>query len=357
MPLISVVVAVYNVADYLDNCVESLLRQKTEELQIILVDDGSTDRSGEICDSYMGRDDRVTVIHQKNQGVSVARNTGIEASKGQWVTFVDGDDWVDEQFADRLIRVLQSVSDDTDMIVFNYYAAEPNAVRECRTLPLDSGDITDKRAFFQAKMVSQYYDGVDPQAVVSSGATWCKLVRRSVLETYHLRFVPGLIRAQDTVFWLNVSNAVKRIYLMDDHLYYYRLSGSSICAGTKYLPHCEVPFGALLSEYEKFGSAHYAQDEAYGDALHLRTVQVMMWYIDHKIFNPNNPASPREKAAQLKDLATQERFRVAVDKAPAACLPMRLRLMQSMVRKGHYQAYYYMHHIYKKLSDIKNKRY
>ena len=357
MPLISVVVAVYNVADYLDNCVESLLRQKTQDLQIILVDDGSTDRSGEICDSYIGRDERITVIHQKNQGVSVARNSGIEASRGQWVTFVDGDDWVDEHFAECLIGAIQSVSEETDMVVFHYYAAEPNAVHACRTLPLKSGDITDKREFFQEKIVSQYFDGADPQTVVSSGTAWCKLVRKSVLDASGLRFVPGLIRAQDTVFWLNVSNAVRRIYLLDEHLYYYRLSGTSICSGKKYLPRCEEPFGALLGEYEKFGEAHHAQDAAYRSALHLRTIQVMMWYIDHKIFNAKNPASTGEKAAQLKELAGQERFRAALENANGAHLPKRLRLMQTMVRSKQYRAYYYVYHLYNKLSDMKNKRY
>lgn len=357
MPLISVVVAVYNVADYLDNCVQSLLRQETSDMQIILVDDGSKDRSGEICDSYLGKDDRITVIHQENQGVSVARNTGIEASKGEWITFVDGDDWVDDHFAASLIRTIQSVSQETEMVVFNYYAAEPNATRACRVLPFGEGDITEQRAFFQEKIVSQYYAGSDPQTVVSSGTAWCKMVRKAVLEAGGFRFVPGLIRAQDTVFWLNVSNAVKRIYLLNENLYYYRLSSSSICSGKKYLPRCEEPFGTLLSKYEEFGEKNYPQDKNYLQALHLRTVQVLMWYIDHKVFNENNPSSVGEKAAQLKKLAEEERFRIAIAAAPAKQLPKRLQVMLAMLRGKRYKSYYYVNKIYNRVSEIKNRRF
>ena len=90
--LISVIVPVYNVKEYLNTCVESILNQTYENLEVILVDDGSTDGSGEVCDSYAKTDTRVQVLHTKNGGQAAARNRGIEVSKGEYLTFIDSDD-------------------------------------------------------------------------------------------------------------------------------------------------------------------------------------------------------------------------------------------------------------------------
>ena len=93
--LVSMIVPVYCMEPYLHRCVDSLTAQTHRNIEIILVDDGSTDLSGAICDEYAAADDRVRVVHQPNAGVSVARNVGIEAARGRWLAFVDPDDWVD----------------------------------------------------------------------------------------------------------------------------------------------------------------------------------------------------------------------------------------------------------------------
>ena len=92
--LISIIVACYNVEKYLDRCIDSIVRQSYSNLEIILVDDGSTDKTGEICDKWVKKDARVKVLHRKNGGPSDARNAGIRGSKGKWLGFVDGDDYI-----------------------------------------------------------------------------------------------------------------------------------------------------------------------------------------------------------------------------------------------------------------------
>ena len=101
-PLVSIIVPVYQVVDYVGVCVESLLRQTYKNLEILLVDDGSTDGSGEICDEYANRDNRIRVIHQENQGLSAARNTGLDQALGEYVAFVDSDDAVLPDFIETL---------------------------------------------------------------------------------------------------------------------------------------------------------------------------------------------------------------------------------------------------------------
>lgn len=101
-PLISVILPVYNVENYLDRCIQSLLHQTYENLEIIVIDDGSTDSSGKLCDKYVRTDNRIYVIHQQNQGLSVARNKGIENSNGMYLTFVDSDDSVQPDMIEYL---------------------------------------------------------------------------------------------------------------------------------------------------------------------------------------------------------------------------------------------------------------
>ena len=114
-PLISVIVPVYNVERYLPRCIESILKQTYTNFELILVDDGTPDRSGIICDRYAEKDSRIRVIHKENGGVSTARNAGIDAAKGEWITFVDSDDWVSVKYLELLAECLDQ--NDYDLIV------------------------------------------------------------------------------------------------------------------------------------------------------------------------------------------------------------------------------------------------
>ena len=100
--LVSVIVPVYNTEKYVDKCIESIVFQTYQNLQIILIDDGSTDLSAEKCDAWKEKDKRVVVIHQKNKGVSAARNIGINKSTGKWIVFIDSDDCVEKNYVERL---------------------------------------------------------------------------------------------------------------------------------------------------------------------------------------------------------------------------------------------------------------
>lgn len=117
-PLISIIIPVYNVERYLNKCLDSIINQTYKNLEIVLVDDGSTDRSGLICDDYAAKDNRVIVLHKENSGVSEARNIGLKHSTGEFIGFVDGDDYVDRQMYELLLERLES--DNSDMAACNY---------------------------------------------------------------------------------------------------------------------------------------------------------------------------------------------------------------------------------------------
>ena len=103
---VSVVIPVYNVEKYLKECIDSVIRQTYTNWELILIDDGSCDKSGEICDEFSNRDSRIHVLHQINQGVSFARNKGIEAAKGEYLIFIDSDDWIDDQMFEEMIKAI-----------------------------------------------------------------------------------------------------------------------------------------------------------------------------------------------------------------------------------------------------------
>jgi len=105
MPSVSVIVPVYQVEEYLSKCVDSILNQTFGDFELILVDDGSPDRCGEICDRYKAVDGRIRVIHQLNQGVSAARNNGVKEAKGEYIAFIDSDDWVDKNYLSVLYEM------------------------------------------------------------------------------------------------------------------------------------------------------------------------------------------------------------------------------------------------------------
>lgn len=116
---VSIIIPVYNAEKHISKCIESLTNQTYKEIQIILINDGSTDKSGQICEAYAEKDNRIIVIHKENGGVSSARNIGLENSTGYYIMFVDSDDWIEEDAIKRLMQVQNKYS--YDLIMFGYY--------------------------------------------------------------------------------------------------------------------------------------------------------------------------------------------------------------------------------------------
>lgn len=352
--MISVIVPIYNVENYVDKCIKSLLNQSDLDYEIILIDDGSTDSSADIIDKYYSVDN-IRIIHQVNSGVSVARNVGIELSSGDWITFVDGDDFVEPNFISSLQRTI--AINNCDMVVFNYKAFfNENNVFSCRMLPYSKNRyISEEKDFCQKRMISQYYLGGDNETVVSSGTTWCKLIKKDIIVNNNIKFKPGLIKAQDTVFWLNVTEKASKIFFLNENLYNYRLSNNSISSGKKYLSNSVKEFDVLIKEYRRFIEDNY-KDDTYLDALNLRYIQVIMWNIDHNFFNKNNKDNLHTKIKQLNDFIYNIDYQNAIRNVSYNDLPTRLKLMLKFIRNRRLYEYYYISKLYNFLSAIKNRR-
>lgn len=204
MKLLSVIIPVYNVKPYLEKCVESIVDQTYHNLQIILVDDGSTDGSQTICDELAQKDSRIVVIHKENGGQSTARNVGMDRAKGDYIAFVDSDDWLERNMYEVLINQLEA--HDADLVACSFY--------ECK------GD--EKKAVGDSKNISVFNT---EEIFINKNQlrflVWNKVFRRSFVEK--LRFVPGQVY-EDFHFCRQVFLKTKKLIYLDVPFYDYRIS-------------------------------------------------------------------------------------------------------------------------------------
>ncbi|HFI0019738.1 TPA: glycosyltransferase family 2 protein [Streptococcus suis] len=212
--LISIVVPVYNVEEYLSDCINSILNQSYNHFELILVDDGSPDQSGQMCDFFASKDDRVSVIHKENGGLSDARNTGIEIAKGQYITFVDSDDILSKNYLEVLYTYSQK---------YNAEFVQGKSTRDLETL----GNVLNGHKFFPNSVDAMMnYLGVrDIQ-----GYAWNKLYSIRLFKECNLRYPVGLIQEDAWVTFKALFEA-KGVVIVDALTYYYRVNPESIMNG------------------------------------------------------------------------------------------------------------------------------
>lgn len=230
MPLISIIVPVYQVRDYVGECVESIRQQTYTNLEILLVDDGSTDGSGEMCDEYACTDERIRVIHQKNRGLSGARNTGLDNMQGEYIAFVDSDDLVLPDYVGGLYRLLTKYEADLAACAYVKGTTEElAAVRAVSEKPESSGDVREL-CMSSEKMLRQWHGKYKMQETVA----WNKLYHRNVWNGRRkMRFPEG--RSHEDVLTSHlIVQSVEKIALTTQALYLYRIRNGSITVQAKF---------------------------------------------------------------------------------------------------------------------------
>lgn len=211
MEKVSIIVPVYKVEAYLQRCVESLVRQTYPHVEIILVDDGSPDRSGELCDVFAKEDSRIVVVHQENQGVSAARNRGLDAMTGDWVCFCDGDDWFELDFVEHMLKCAQE--ENADYIICNYQIVSDGGK------PIPSGSIDGLES------------GCDPRLIIACGpvSSCTHMIRRSLYDISGVRYPVGCRQYEELPVVPALVKFSSGIAVLHEPLYnyYQRSDGSS----------------------------------------------------------------------------------------------------------------------------------
>lgn len=202
-PEVSIILPVYNVENTLRRCIDSILAQTESNFEVLLIDDGSSDSSGKICDYYCNEDNRVRVIHKDNGGVSSARNIGLKTAKGRWIVFIDSDDYVDENYIKNLVSAAKVYNCQLVQAGFKKISGDReftiNASPNIENIPISSIDLLSYLRGFAV----------------------CKLFIREIIEINGLKFEETLTLAEDLCFVLQYVNCIDRITFIPDSNYSY----------------------------------------------------------------------------------------------------------------------------------------
>lgn len=242
---ISVIVPVYNVARYLRQCLKSICDQSYRNLEIILVDDGSLDQSGFICDEYSKRDPRIKVIHKQNQGLGEARNTGLDHCSGTYVYFVDSDDWLEPNMLENMMKEIEAA--DADMAMCGFKRCGQNGA-------IENYPIVRKRCVLQGKDVQSkiFLPMVAQKSTVGEDFTinmcvWANLYRKSIIDKSHIRFLSERqYLSEDICFNLQYLLQSARVVMLPEMYYCYRYNPTSLTSRYK-----GDEYGKLVLLYQK----------------------------------------------------------------------------------------------------------
>ena len=215
-PLISVVVPIYKVERYLNACVDSIVNQTYSNLEIILVDDGSPDRCPEICDEYARRDNRIRVIHQENGGLSAARNAGIDIASGDFLTFIDSDDFVAKNYVELLYNGVFKFDADISIATFCTFSKEDELKIYCNDLPFE--EIAKEECF-------RRYGALKAELSMSFISACNKLYKKDLFVS--VRFPVGKLY-EDAFTTYKLIDKTKKIVFTPTQLYFYRMNPLSI---------------------------------------------------------------------------------------------------------------------------------
>lgn len=212
MARISIIIPVYNVKDFLQRCLDSVLVQTIQDFQCILVDDGSTDGSDAICDEYARKEPRFVVAHSLNGGPGVARNVGIDLVSSPWVTFIDSDDYVEEHYLENFLKYNEQ--DHSTQVIQGYH---------CMGYEAEDKDTLYKGTsyIYNEAIVSRRSAYIEEHNILYNWAVWCKVFSMEIIRKYQIRFDERIFCSQDGIFWHHYLCHVNKLIFVPERGYTY----------------------------------------------------------------------------------------------------------------------------------------
>ena len=308
--MISIIVPVYNVEAYLEKCLNSILGQTYQDIEVICIDDGSRDKSGFILSDYSKRDRRLRVISQENKGIASARNRGIKEALGEWIMFVDSDDWIDVTTCEKAISLTTKYNLD---VVFWAYTREFANGKSVPRFLMNHDKLFDEK---DVQILHRQILGPlgvelrDPTLLHSWGTVWGKLYSRDAI--WNTKFVDTKIigSAEDVLFNIEVFTRVRRAFYINEAMYYYRKSNNSMTGGyNKYLNE------RWTNLYQKMQDVitKYDLSSDYQIALNNR---IALGLIGQGINECRSSHSTSDKIKTLKRIIIEKQYYLAVSAMP-----------------------------------------
>lgn len=304
MALISIVVPVYNVAPYLKQCIESILNQSFKNYEILLINDGSTDSSGSICNEYARKYSQIKVKHSLNEGAGPARNKGIEMATGKYIMFIDPDDWIEPDLLGSMYERMEEGQ--VDLLLWSLQAMIYNSKGELvrkRVIQAQDLYLTTKKQCEQTFIEIAMWDDL------LLGVPWNKLYRKSLINTYHIRF-PELRRRQDIIFNIDYYKHVTSLVTTSQVYSNYRVADASY---TNKVPQNYYDTSCYVYHYFK------AALEAWGEYTDSSRNRLAQYFINDVIniislcMNPDWHWYLKHKYQYIKGIMQASDVRVALD--------------------------------------------
>lgn len=323
-PIISVIVPVYNVEKYLSKCMDSLVKQTFEEIEIITVNDGSTDSSLEVLMEYARKDGRIKVIDKLNEGVSVARNTALEQISGDYVMFVDSDDWIDLDTCEKTLQTMQKYN--CDVVIWSY-------IREFSTHSVPK-IIFEQDIIFHKSQVStdlhrRFAGGIGkelakPENLDALCTIWGKLYKASIIKQNNIKFedIRNLGTYEDGIFNLYLFKHVDKAVFMNKYFYHYR-KDNSISLTTQYKPRFKEQWFALFDLIDDYITRNSLDDSIFKQALANRIAVSMLGLGLNEI---NNTDDAFAKITCIKSILNETRLRKAYNQLNLNCFPLHWKI-------------------------------
>lgn len=363
--MLSIIIPIYNVEIYLPQCLNSIAKQlgdgKNGRIEVILVDDGSTDGSGEIADSYADAYSCVRVIHKKNGGVAAARNTGMEAAAGSWLYFMDSDDWMAKDGIARLLEAAAACPQ-ADMVLLD--AWQNAGVREWAWEHFEREARWDSREELQRLQRGVLYYPMDfPGMKVPLAAPWDKLYRRAFLDINQIRFREELQVLDDMIFNMEVLGKAKKAAYKKYRVCHYRHVPSSIT--NRFRADRAEQDGRVWKVLEGYRLAQFLNGEskektprlqAFEQACFGRVVRSFAICCRLCFYHRDNGKSYREKQRYVRSVAKRHFYREAFSQIRAENLEWKLRVVVFLVRHDLYGGLYLLYLAEAFLRAVKERR-
>ena len=315
-PLVSIIVPAYNVEKYIACCLDSILQQTYNNIEIIIVNDGSTDHTLEVALQYQKRDTRITLIDQQNSGVSESRNTALKYAKGDYILFVDADDWIDINTIQICIE--QAETEHADVCFFAYQSEFLNR-SDVRTLYPENRIFTDKDCKdLQRRIIGPIKEELCmPQRLDSYGTIWAKLYRRDLLKGLFFENLNKVGSAEDTLFNCFVFLRVKKAIYINQPFYHYRRNNDTSVT-KRFRPHLLQQWSYLFAEMRK--SVRTAESE---EAL-LNRIAISLFGFDLNVYAAD--ITWKEKIRLISECLSHPLYIKAYQQMKYSYLPIHWRL-------------------------------
>lgn len=343
MPKVSIIVPIYNVEKYLDRCVQTLLGQTLKDIEIIMVDDGSPDNCPKMCDEYAKKDSRVKVIHKQNAGLGYARNSGLDIATGEYVGFVDSDDYISVDMYEKLYA--KAKEQNVDAVLCSYYSESNGHLRKANIDRLSNKERSlDACPTYIAEVIGGLPTDIYRQH--HGYSVWKMLFSNDVIKKNHLRFKSEReFVSEDILFQLDFSLHASKLFIYPEPLYYYCANEGSLTKRYDY-----TRFNREVSLYLKIGDT-IKNSKRDIPSIELRMSRLLMYKAFYSVCDTIKYLHYKESIRQLNKIVDNDYLHSILETYPIRLLPsLSQRLFYFLLRFKCVNLVYLLY----KLKHIKN---